>query len=244
MGVIIFNGISSKDFLIEVEHFPGYETPQRDYEVVHVPGKNGDVFIDKGSYQNVSRTYEIAIGSYVRDYTDMANSVSEWLHSASGYARLEDSYEPEYYRLAIYEETLELTNIFNQAGRATISFNCKPQRFLKLGEKPVKITKNDVAASSGISLRNPTRFTALPIVTVKGSGAGVLRIGDYSVSISSIGTTIVIDSEIQDAYYQTENKNSVVTLSKGFPKLGPGHTEVSFSGGITEVEVIPKWWTL
>lgn len=237
MGVIIFNGISSKDFSIEVEHFPGYETPQRDYEVVHVPGKNGDVFIDKGSYQNVSRTYEIAIGSYVRDYVDMANSVSEWLRSASGYARLEDSYEPQYYRLAVYEENMELSNILNQAGRATISFNCKPQRFLKIGEKSIRIT-------SGTYLRNPTRFIALPIITVKGTGSGVLRVGNYTVSISAIGGTIVIDSELQDAYYQTENKNSVVTLNNGFPKLASGHTEVSFSGGITEVEVIPKWWTL
>ena len=238
MGIILFNGISSKDVSIEVEHFPKYEVPERDYEVVHVPGKNGDIFIDKGSYQNVSRAYEIAFGSYVRDYAVMANVVSEWLHSASGYARLEDTYEPEYYRLAVYEENLELSNILNQAGRATISFNCKPQRYLKSGERPIKIN------SSPTLVRNPTKFAALPKITVNGSGAGYIRIGDYMVRISSIDGTIVIDSDIQDAYYNLENKNSLITLYKGFPKIDRGNIEISYSGGVTNLEVIPRWWTL
>ena len=53
-----------------------------------------------------------------------------------------------------------------------------------------------------------------------------------------------IDSELQDAYKGTTNCNSLVTLSNGFPKLIKGENEISFSGGITSVEVIPKWWTL
>jgi phage-related protein len=41
-----------------------------------------------------------------------------------------------------------------------------------------------------------------------------------------------------------ENRNSTITLNNGFPKLVPGENNISFSGGITSVEVIPKWWTL
>ena len=46
MGVIVFNGISSKDVGIEVETFPEYTIPEREYEAIHVPGRNGDVIID------------------------------------------------------------------------------------------------------------------------------------------------------------------------------------------------------
>lgn len=237
MGFIIFNGISSKDYHIQVEHPPGYDTPERDYEIVHVPGRNGDVIIDKGSYQNKDRSYEIAIGSEDRFFPEMANDISEWLHSAIGYARLEDSYEPEYYRMAVYKEETEIENILFHAGRVTVKFNCKPQRFLKSGDTKIKFS------SSGI-LKNPTRHDALPIITVYGSGSGVLNIGGYIVSISEIGDSIVINSEIQDAYKDMENRNSDVTLSNGFPKLVRGTTNISFSGGITSVEVIPKWWTL
>ena len=237
MGIVIFNGVSSKDLGIQVEHPPGYQTPVKDYDKIHVPGKNGDVIVYKGSYQNVNRTYDIAIGDPERSFTEMANSISEWLNSTDGYTRLEDSYEPEYYRLAIYEESPTITNIFQHGGRVTINFNCKPQRFLKSGDSKITTTVNT-------SIKNPTKFPSLPIITVKGSGAAELQVGTYHVSISDVGGSIVIDSEIQDCYAGTLNKNSYVTLVNGYPKLAPGVNEISFSGGITEVEVIPKWWTL
>lgn len=237
MGFIIFNGLSSKDYDIQVEHPPGYHTPERDYEVVHVPGRNGDVLIDKKSYKNVNREYEIAIGSYTRFFPEMANDISEWLHSADGYARLEDSYEPEYYRMAMYQEDTEIENILFHGGRSTIKFVCKPQRFLKSGDRSI------IFSSRGI-LRNPTRQTAKPIIKINGTGAGVLNVGGYIVSISNINTSIIINSEIQDAYNGLINRNRDVTLGKGFPILLKGDSEISFTGGITSVEVIPKWWTL
>lgn len=237
MGVVIFNGISSQDYGIQVEHPPGYQTPARDYEVIHIPGRNGDLVIDNGSYQNVTRSYQIAVGSLEKDFTGMANVIAEWLHSASGYARLEDSYEPEYYRMAMYQDEAEIENIMQHAGRASIDFNCKPQRFLKSGEETLRFSKNT-------TLRNPTGFSALPRITVYGSGSGVLGIGSYTVSISNINGSIVLDSEIQDAYMGNVNRNSDVILSNGFPEFALGENEITLSGGITYVEVVPRWWTL
>lgn len=237
MGIVIFNGISSQDFHIQVEHPPGYEFPERDYDLVHVPGRNGDIVLDKGSYKNVEREYEIAVAAINESFATAANRISEWLHSASTYARLEDSYEPEYYRMALYSENNLVSNILQHAGRTTVLFNCKPQRYLKQGEKPV------IFKSTG-KLRNPTYFNALPIITVKGNGSGVLQVGNYIVNISSIEGSLIIDSEIQDAYNGTQNQNQYVTLNNGFPQLVSGESQISFTGGITSVEVIPNWWTL
>lgn len=238
MGVIIFNGKSSKDYQIEVEYFPKYEMPAKNYEIVSVPGRNGDIYIDKGSYTNVSRTYEIAFATFRNNqYTRMANGVSEWLHSASTYARLEDSYEPEYYRLAIYKENTSLDNVLNHGGRTTISFDCKPQRFLKSGDRVIIFTKNE-------TLKNPTGFDSLPIITIRGTGAGTLQINDSQVLITDIDGFITVNSEIQDAYKDLSNRNSHIVLPNGFPKLKPGENQISFSESITSVEVIPKWWTL
>lgn len=237
MGVVIFNGVSSQDYGIQVEHPPGYHTPARDYEVIHIPGRNGDLVIDNGSYQNVTRSYQIAIGSLEKDFTSMANAIAEWLNSASGYARLEDSYEPEYYRMAMYQDEAEIENILQHAGRAAVDFNCKPQRFLKSGEEILRFSQNT-------TLRNPTGFSSLPCVTVYGSGRGVLNIGGYTASISNINGSIVLDSEIQDAYRGNVNRNADVTLSNGFPEFVPGENPIALSGGITYVEVVPRWWTL
>lgn len=237
MGIIIYNGQSSKDYHIQVEHPPGYDFPERDIETIQVPGRNGDLIIDNGSYKNTVREYEISVGDLDRLFPSMANDISKWLHSAIGYARLEDTYEPEYYRMATYVDSGQIENLLFHAAKITISFNCKPQRFLKNGDK-VKIFKK-----TGV-LKNPTSFESLPIITVKGSGQGTVRIGQYHITISDIKSSIVINSEIQDAYSDDQNRNLDVTLDKGFPKLVSGTNQVEFSGGVTIVEVIPKWWTL
>ena len=37
MGIVMFNGKSSKDVGIEVETFPTYDVPEKEFEVIHVP---------------------------------------------------------------------------------------------------------------------------------------------------------------------------------------------------------------
>ena len=145
--------------------------------------------------------------------------------------------------MAYYQEGNTLTNIEFHAGRATLTFEAKPQRFLKIGEKVQSFT----AAGT---LLNPTQFDALPLIKINiNSGAtGNLSLNDYEVAIAAetaSNRVIYLDSDLQDAYNGTANKNSLITLSSGnFPRLSPGKNQISFSGGITKVEVTPRWWTL
>lgn len=241
MGVIIFNGIPSTNYGIHVETPPVYATPERDYGVVHIPGRNGDLVIDNGSYKNVTRKYSISVGEIDGNFTTLAAGVSEWLHSASGYARLEDSYESDYFRLAYYVADAEMENLFHQAGKMSIEFNCKPARFLKAGERAVPFT------TAG-SISNPTFQKSFPKLTVVVSGSGTLTIGDQTITISGLtnSTRMVIDSELQDVYEEGSltNLNSKVSFSDGFPLLSPGINTITFTGSITSVEVIPRWWIL
>lgn len=240
MGIIIFNGESSEDYHIVVENTPDYDHPEKDYDVTHVPGRNGDIVVDNGSYKNTSRSYDIAFYDRTKPtFVSTAEGVAQWLHAPSGYARLEDTYEPEWYRMAYFVDSGDLTNLLDTAGRATISFKCKPQRFLKSGDIIHTIK------TSGTTLRNPMAFTSLPIITVHGSGTGVLSIGDSTISITKITDGMIIDSELQDVYYNTTNLNGVIKFTNGvFPELTPNINTITFSGGITSLEVVPKWWTL
>lgn len=256
MGVITFNGVRSdnKSFAapILVEHQPKYKYPEREYEVTHIPGRNGDLVIDRGSYMNVQREYELAFGDEIEgQYTEMANDLSSWLHSGKGYLRLEDTYEPDYYRLAMYKEEGDIENILHSAGRITINFECKPQRYLKTGDSVLTYT------SSQQIIQNPTKHTARPVVKVYGSGEGTISFipitnngtVESNITISNIDSYVIIDSELYDCYKESSsgsiNKNSTIRFNKGsFPELGAGNSRLMFSGGITKVEVTPRWWTI
>ena len=234
MGVIIFNNKSSADCRIQVAHPPGYAYPERDYTITHIPGRNGDIIQDNGCYKNVERTYEVSFDVPNEDFATYANAVSDWLHSTTGYARLEDSYEPNYYRMATYQESKIFENLYNKAGTATIVFECKPQRFLKTGD-------NTITIQNGLTIMNPTGFEAYPLFKVTGT-SGVLTVNGNSITFSSIDDFVMLDCELQDAYKENINKNS--TISGTFPVLKTGSNTISWTGDISSVTMKPRWWTI
>lgn len=234
MGVIIFNNKSSADCRIQVAHPPGYAYPERDYTITHIPGRNGDIIQDNGCYKNVERTYEVSFDAPDEDFATYANAVSAWLHSTTGYARLEDSYEPNYYRMATYQESNIFENLYNQAGTATIVFECKPQRFLKTGD-------NIITIQNSLTIMNPTGFEAYPLFKVTGT-SGVLTVNGNSITFSSIDDYVILDCELQDAYKENINKNS--TISGTFPVLKPDSNTIRWTGSISSVTMKPRWWTI
>ena len=163
--------------------------------------------------------------------------VANWLCGPSGYQKLEDDYDVETYRRAYFAGPLDVESIMHRFGRATIEFSCQPQRFLRAGNQTVEL-------SQGKTLLNPTAFTALPLITVAGTGAGTLTVGDVTVTINSMPRGIVVlDSDTQNAYYGAFNLNSTISAPE-FPTLPAGESPVQWTGGITSVKIKPRWWTL
>lgn len=233
--MIVWAGIPSYTCNVVVERFPNQPGPSRRYEAVQVPGRNGDLLIDSGAYNNYTQNYEVYFNAEQYKTPSGARAVREWLQKPIGYQRLEDSYDPEYFRMAYYSGPTEIENVMNLFGRSTISFICKPQRWRKDGQIPVLY-------SSSVTLYNEL-FPALPLIKVSGNGAGNLYVGAYTVQISELDEYVMLDSELQDAYKDTQNKNSTISAA-AFPVLEPGENTISWDGDVTGVEITPRWWTI
>lgn len=144
-----FNGISSKELGLVIQEPPAFEYPEKDYEVQHIPGRSGDIVVNLGSYKNIKRTYNMvnvfskyATGIYEwkpghqpldSNFQVRARAMTDWLMGANGYCRLEDDYEPDIYRKAMYYSEGNFTNIYDQATAAKLTFECMPQRFYRDG---------------------------------------------------------------------------------------------------------------
>lgn len=247
MGSIIYNGISSETIGLKIWSPPDYEIPERDIEEYHVPGRSGNLIVDYGSFKNVERSYTVSCGDDDSEFLDLAKDIIVWTSTATTYARLEDTYEPDYYRMAMPPKMGSIRNLLGQAAMAQLAFNCKPQRYLKTGETTVSFTPTGTVIAGSIT--NPTNFTAKPLIKIYGSsgGTGNTSFNGVPIAISSLmgtNTPIVIDCELQDCYSGATNVNSSVTLSSGFPVLEPGSTTITIAGSITKIEVIPRWWTI
>ena len=52
-----------------------------------------------------------------------------------------------------------------------------------------------------------------------------------------------LNCETHNAYNASGFCNETI-LSEDFPELPEGKTQITWTGGITAVEVTPRWWTL
>lgn len=235
MGNMSFNGKSIKDLGYVVQTEPAQNFPAKDVTTTHVAGRNGDFVIDSGSYANVEREYSLGI-PFQRgvDFSETVTGLVTWLQSAKGYARLEDTYDPNVFRLAKFSSAGSLTNISNQATTFSVKFDCKPQRYLKSGEKV--FTSN---AGNSIDIINNTIYSSKPIISVSGlskfSSFDVVMLETKSsdktesISIESNNSDLMIlDSELQTAYNEETDLNDKISLNGNtFPELKPGNNTVS-----------------
>lgn len=233
IGYFVFSGKCSRDYGLYISGGETFNAPERDVEVIEIPGRNGNLIKDNGRFKNISVTYP----AFVRmKFKEHASEARGWLLKESGYKRLEDSYNTDFYRMARFSGPLDFnTRVLNRSGECNISFDCKPQRFLKIGDYPV-------AFFQAGQLYNPTFYPALPLFRVYGTD-GNLLIGNTVIQISMIDEYLDIDSDTQNAYKGTINCNEQIYAPE-FPMLKEGQTGISFEGNITKVEVIPRWWTV
>lgn len=236
--MIQFHGVNSRTLGVIVEQYPVRPIPQRKHEVFSVPGRSGDVIVEEAAWENVNQSYDIYLSAERRGLPLVSAQVVRWLMQ-SGYKRLEDDYNPDIYRLAVFLGPQDLQNILNEFGRATITFTCKPQRFLKSGETAV-------TPESGTALTNPTGYPAKPLITVSGNGSGTLTIGSATLTISDITDGMVLDCEEHEAYAESGGvvSNLNTAVSGEYPILGDGDSAVSWTGGVTGLSIIPRWYEL
>lgn len=248
---ITFNGTTSVSAGVKaVEYYPPLDRPRRKFTKIEVPGRTGDIIIFEDAWEDYEQEYAIYAGSGANgNAPTVFNDISSWLNSASGYARLEDTYDTTIYRLAYYVGPTDVENVLNRFGKATIKFVCQGKRFLKSGE--TTITMNSSSQPPARRLINPTAFPARPLVVVNGSGSGTFTVGvttpgtGTTVTLNSIDDGMIIDCErmtVTDST-GTTNLNSYMALGD-FPIIPAGTTSVSWTGGVTALTFTPNWYTI
>lgn len=234
--------VPSRDYGLAITGAATYDAPERDIETVTIEGRNGDLVIDRGRYKNIMIEYPASVA---RGFGDFERHIKDWLYKSHGYRRLEDDYSPDVYRMGIFRGPLNFdVKPLGRSAELVLQFECKPQRWLKEGEKSFRL---EPGADGSVFIHNPTQHPALPLILVYGQGAGSISWYEDSVlrtlEILELNDDIVLNSETMNAYYGGINKNSCVKAPY-FPVIPGGGVTVTVSGGITALEITPRWWTL
>lgn len=226
-----YNGKSSGELGLIVNGVNIYGSASRVVDKVQVPYRNGDLLIDTGAYNNYMLSYTVGI---INNTKATAEAISEWLLAPKGYNRLTDTYNTDIYRMATYYNQLDYTlSMLYRYGSATISFDCKPQKYLLTGDLTTTITSNS-------TLANPSLMVAKPLVRVYGTGS--FSINDTEVTVNTVDEYVDIDSESMQCHKGDVNCGQNVQLTE-YPTLVGGDNTVTLDG-VTRLVITPRWWKI
>lgn len=194
---ITFGGVNSADFGIYISGEGVFNAPERDVEMIEIPGRSGDLVLDKGRYLNIevkypAFNYEEDYATFVKNLSDFRNAIC----SQKGYQRLSDTFHPNEYRMATYISGIEIEPIkYNTASEFELVFNCKPQRYLTSGEDAISVDSGDV-------ITNPTLFDARPLLEIAGTGWIDINGEEIYLDDDVVGDAVIVNqSHIYGNYY-------------------------------------------
>ena len=176
-----FDGASSRTYDVYLTGEGVFNAPERAVEMIEIPGRNGNYALDQGRFQNITITYKAGIvDASESNFADKMSAVRNWLCSKVGYKRLEDDYNPNEYRMAVFKSGVTVDHEDLKTGEFEITFECKPQRWLTSGETATAVANNG-------TLSNPTLFASSPLVQFNGYGNMTINGSQLAVENVPIG---------------------------------------------------------
>jgi phage-related protein len=232
MNTLSINGTTLPNVYVDASL--SFNKPVKDVETFRVPGRNGALIIDNGTWDNVVITYPC--------YTKTAaafDNIIQTLGALKGYQKIACSNDSTHYRMGvpIIPQTPTAKRI-NTNFYFNLSFNCKPQRFLTSGD-----TTTTYSSTGTSTLNNPTKFDSKPLLRITGNGK--VTVNGTEITLANTTNYTDIDCEAMECYYGSTNRNGNVTFNTNdFPTLAPGNNSIVRASGITQVIITPRWWEL
>lgn len=221
MDGIVIDSKSDSDMLLSIVDRSDIEAPEAEYETDYVDGRHGSVNRFK-YYKDVEQEIEFNILEEF-NIKPQIRKIKAWLLNAKSFYFTDD----DVYRKIKRVKISGIKNDIAEYGDFTVTFSCDPFEYAR-NDSMIKV-------SSGGDVDNIGTFESTPLIKIYGSGKGILTVGTTKVAVDLQKEYMLMDSEIQEAYYTTTNLGSLMTGE--FPKLPPGKTKITFDGGITGVEI-------
>lgn len=237
-----YNGINSLSMgLLITEQSGADNAAEPVIETINIPARGNFIVdnrideLDNQYFEDYKKRYICCIDTDVHDLEENARRIYAWLYgSGIEYKKLYDSYDKDYYTLAYISSRAGVEELAKRLlGKIEIEFTCKAYKRAVKGDKTITLTKET-------KLINPEGFTSQPHIKIYGSGDINLYINNRKHSFKNIEEYIEIDSEIMNAYKGDLLQNNKM-LTGTFPKLAAGVNNISWTGDVSKIEIIPRW---
>ena len=226
MGVII-NNQNTKDLGFALVGRPSIPSSDKKYETIEVEGRDGALTKFIG-YQDLKFTLKFNI-LFQNDIKQKLREIKGLLSQAKTLA-FDDS--PNFFYKIKRCQISDTETIIKSSGVFSVEFHAEPFEF-----ESSSVLEYD--NPSNLIIRNNTSYFSQPIIKIHGQDNIKLFVNDELVEIKQINEGIVIDSEMQEAYYNNDNMNH--QMLGDFPIFEIGENKIRTEGNVNKIEILPQW---
>lgn len=243
-----WNGVKCTDYGMHVLSQPVHIRAAERASTVSVPGRSGSLTLFEGDdiYDEISLSctcviddpYETVDGEQV----SRIEKICAWLR---GYGKVKFAFDPDgYYEGRITNQISFSKIVAGHPHRSfSVQFQCKPFKKLDSGEAVITVEE------SPYSLKNLGNIASEPILKVYGTAEGTIMCGSSTMLINDFTDVdaITLECEAKKAYSGTIGSTTDPLVLRGtrvtgeWLKIPTGTSFLTFTGGITKIEVTPRW---
>ncbi|HDR7786456.1 hypothetical protein PDN54_08230 [Bacillus cereus group sp. Bc252] len=238
MDYFTFDGVSSLDYGLIVVGERDFSGAGRDVEMVRILGKDGLIPKRSKGYNNIQRTFECNL--IVEDWRELHNKMRDirnWLTDVEGFRDFVLSYDDESIYKVMINDEIKAVMISEQIARVDITFETKPYHYFYDSFDFIREDKP-------FTLVNQRKVWSYPYILIEGSGKVDLHINNNTYAFTIKNGWIEIDSETMSVYRNNQgiiiNEASNYT-TRWFPNLKEGDNNISWTGNVSLIEIVPRW---
>lgn len=222
---IDFNGRTGESLNILPVKRPNIPAPERRYETITIPGRDGDFHIDKKTYEAIEIPIEFNFMIEPEKWGTVYRSAKKWLTGSGELTFMDDA---KYFYKVSHVKITESERTSLKIGNLTATFYCEPFAYMKEGKREI---------SPG-TIYNPG-YTAHPVYFITGEGNCVITVNGNTFT-ANVGQNMTIDSDLGIAYRETDMMNTSVSGDYESLWLEEGENIISVSSGFN-VKIVPNW---
>lgn len=221
---VFFKSKSTHDFELVTKDIGRRKKAEEKIERTPIPMRSGDLVIHTGEYESYERQMTF---TSLKDHE--LSDIYEWL---DGYGKLRTAQDEGGFFYASVSGDIERTSNGPFMNDLTVDFLVEPFFYLDGGERVFNLTETTTLVNLG-SLRSE------PLIKVYGSGDITLGVNSQIIKLKDVEESITMDAKKVMCY--RENLNMGKKMSGKYIKFDKGKNNISWTGNVTKVEVIPRW---
>lgn len=226
MGIII-NNQNTKNLGFALVGRPSIPSADKKYETIEVEGRDGALTKFIG-YQDLKFSLNFNI-LFQDDIKQKLREIKGLLAVAKTLA-FDDA--PNFFYKIKRCQISDVETIIKSSGIFNVEFYAEPFEF-------ESSSVLEYIKPSNLIIRNNTTYFSQPVLKIFGQDNIKLYVNDDLIEIKQINEGIVIDSEMQEAYYNSDNMNH--QMLGDFPIFGIGENKIRLEGNVNKIEILPQW---